>query len=145
MEGKDSTQNSKIDIQNEVITFALIPLPPPALSKSLRSICKVDTSYQMSTGFLIKFFKGEEEFFSLMTNEHSITKELIEQRKRITIYYDSESLVKEIQLNPNQRFIKEFKTDINIDATVIEIIPKDKIENNYFLLPFWNIWIYLMN
>ena len=135
MEGKDSTQNSKIDIQNEVITFALIPLPPPALSKSLRSICKIAISSKISSGFFIKFFKGEEEFFSLMTNEHSITKELIEQRKTITIYYDSESIVKEIQLNPNERFIKEFNTDINIDATVIEIIPKDNIEKNYFLLP----------
>ena len=70
-----------------------------------------------------------------MTNEHIITKEIIKQRKTITIYYDSESIVKEIDLNPDERFIKEFKTELNIDATFIEIIPKDKIEKNYFLLP----------
>ena len=137
MEDKDKTQNSKKDIQNEGINAEspIIQLPPPTLLKPLRSICKIDTSSQISSGFLIKFFKGEEEFFCLMTNEHIITKELIKQRKTITIYYDSESIVKEIQLNPNERFIKEFTTDINIDATVIEIIPKDNIEKNYFLLP----------
>ena len=69
-----------------------------------------------------------------MTNEHIITKELIKQRKTITIYYDSD-IAKEIDLNPDKRFIKEFKTELNIDATFIEIIPKDKIEKNYFLLP----------
>ena len=51
-----------------------------------KSICKIEykigTSINLSSGFLIKFFKGEKDFFCLMTNEHVITKELINQKKQ---------------------------------------------------------------
>ena len=136
MEGDDNSKIHKNDIQNEGITknSTIIQLPPPILLKPLKSICKIVTPKHFSSGFLIKFFKGDKDFFGLLTNEHIITKELIKQRKTITIYYDSD-IAKEIDLNPNERFIKEFKTELNIDATFIEIIPKDKIEKNYFLLP----------
>ena len=69
-----------------------------------------------------------------MTNEHVITKELIEQKKIISLYYDSESKMKEIELNTKERLIKEF-TEIDIDITVVQILHKDNIENDYFLLP----------
>ena len=136
MGGDDNSKIHKNDIQNEGITknSTIIQLPPPILLKPLKSICKIVTPKHFSSGFLIKFFKGDKDFFGLLTNEHIITKELIKQRKTITIYYDSD-IAKEIDLNPDKRFIKEFKTELNIDATFIEIIPKDKIEKNYFLLP----------
>ena len=67
-----------------------------------------------------------------MTNEHIITNELIKERKTINVYYDYESKVKEINLNPEERFIKEFITDLNIDATIVEILSTDNIEKDYF-------------
>ena len=70
-----------------------------------------------------------------MTNEHIITRELIKERKTINVYYDYESKVKEIKLNPEERFIKEFSKDLNIDATLVEILSADDIEEDYFLLP----------
>ena len=109
--------------------------PPLTISRLSKSICKIVIKGKMSSGFLIKFFKGEEDFFCLMTNEHIITKELIKQKKLISIYYDNESKLKEIKLEPEERYIKEFREDINIDATIVEILPKDGIEKEFFLLP----------
>jgi len=76
-----------------------------------------------------------------MTNEHIIKKEMINQGIKINIYYDNEEKVKEIELNTDERFIKDF-TDIieekNIDATVIQILPTDKIDTKLFLIPSIN-------
>ena len=138
MEGEDKKQSK----ENKLIVYEgltkespLIQLPSLSILKPLKSICKIDTSNNISSGFFIKFFKDEKDFFCLMTNEHIITRELVKERKTINVYYDNESKVKEIKLNPDERFIKAFITDINIDATIIEILAKDNIEKDYFLLP----------
>ena len=55
-------------------------------------------------------------------------------KNSIDIYYDSQSKYKNIKLNPEERIIKDFK-DNKIDATVVEIISKDDISKDYFLLP----------
>ena len=101
---------------------------------ALKSICKISKLNKISFGFLIKFFKNDKDFYCLMTNEHIITQEMINKKEKITFYYDNDKIVKEIFLNSNERYIKDFK-DMNIDATVIEILPKDDIDKNYFLLP----------
>ena len=44
---------------------------------------------------------------------------------------------KEILLNSNERLIKNFN-DINIDVTLIQILPKDNTQNIYFLMPDMN-------
>ena len=69
-----------------------------------------------------------------MTNQHVIKREMIEQRKLIDIYYDSGDKLRTIQLNREERFIKDF-SDNQMDIIVIEIIPKDNILKDYFLLP----------
>ena len=74
--------------------------------KASKSVCKVITSKSIGSGFLIKFFKYQHAFFCLMTNEHVITKKLIEKKETIIFYYDSESKMKKIHLNPEERFIK---------------------------------------
>ena len=137
MEDKNNSKLSEEEIENQGLNkeFPLIKFPPLIILRLSKSICKIETKEQMSSGFLIKFFKGEEDFFCLMTNEHIITKELIKQKKLITIYYDNESKLKEIKLEPEKRYIKAFKDDIKIDATIVEILPKDGIEKEFFLLP----------
>jgi len=138
MEGKDNSKESNANSrENEGIRpgSTIIQLPSPSILKPLKSICKIDTSESISTGFFIKFFKGEKDFFCLMTNKHVITSKLIKERKTINVYYDYESKVKEIKLNPEERFIKEFNTELNIDVTVVEILSADDIEQDYFLLP----------
>ena len=114
----------------------------PYIAKVSKAMCKIETNKKISSGFLIKLFKGEKEFFCLMTNEHTITKEMIAKRSSFNFYYDSSDFQsKTIDLNPQERYIKYF-TNINIDVSIIEILPKDNIPKYYFLLP--NI-VYMYN
>ena len=82
---------------------------PSAIPKALKSLCKIETGNKMSSGFFIKFFKDEQDFFCLMTNEHIVTKKMIQKGKLINLYYDNEEKVKEIELDTSERFIKDFK------------------------------------
>ena len=53
------------------------------ISKTIKSLCKVITPKNIGSGFLIKFFKDQQDFFCLMTNEHVITKKLIKKKKQL--------------------------------------------------------------
>ena len=101
-----------------------------------QNLCKIFIFHnKRGSGFLIKLFKNSEPFYCLMTNEHVITKKCIKDRIKIEVYYNYEDEKIEISLNPEERFIKDFR-DYSIDATVIQILPEDNIQNDYFLLPF---------
>jgi len=93
----------------------------PSIEEVAKSLCEISINNNLSSGFFIQLFKREEKFFCLMTNEHVIKREMIEQKQKITILYEFEKKVKEIQLNPEERIIKYFK-GITIDITVIEIL-----------------------
>ena len=110
----------------------------PSIAIVSKSICRIETSDgSVSSGFLIKFFKGEENFFCLMTNQHVITKDMIKKKDTISFCYDNNNIkIKIICLNTNERYIKNFQDEnFGIDATVIEILPEDNIPTDYFLLP----------
>ena len=59
-----------------------------------------------------------------MTNEHVVTKSMIENENTIKVYYDNEKKKIEIKLNPNERIIEIF-TYLDIDLSVVEILFKD--------------------
>jgi hypothetical protein len=81
--------------QNLIPGSQLISVPKNIFQVS-RSICKIlAPNNVLGSGFLIKFFKGEENFFCLMSCEHVIKKELIEKKEKISFYYDNESKIKE--------------------------------------------------
>ena len=107
-----------------------------------KSLCFIQTPNTSGSGFLIKLFKGTQDFFCLMTCEHVIKKEMVNQRKTIIFFYDSiNAKLKEIILNPDERLIQDFRNlninemEYNLDAIAIEILPKDDIPKEYFLLP----------
>ena len=107
-----------------------------SIVEASKSICKIIVNPQkLSSGFLIKLFKDVQPFYCLMTNEHSVSKDMIKRKQIINVYYDNQNEVRKIELNPEERFIKDFR-DIKMDATVIEILPKDDIPKKYFLLPY---------
>ena len=105
---------------------------PVSISSVLKSLCKIETQYKKSSGFLIKFEAKEDEFYCLLTNEHIITKDLVEKKGIIKFIFECGTKEKEIKLDDKERYIKVFM-DINIDAIVIQILPKDEIEKDYFL------------
>ena len=61
------------------------------------SVCKIVFKNTKGTGFLIKLEKENKNLFCLMTNEHVITKEMIERNEIINIYYNNEN--KKININ----------------------------------------------
>ena len=129
-------EKKKGDIKNEVIISpeGLHSLDE-SIARAAKSICKIIVPpNEKSSGFLIQLFKDEKELYCLMTNEHVITKKMIEQKIKIDLYYDAQSKFRKIKLNPEERLIKDFR-DIQMDVTVIEILSKDDISKDYFLLP----------
>ena len=98
------------------------------------SICKIKINNNYGTGFLIKLNRNHNIFFFLMTNEHVLKREMIDNKERIEIRYDCESKGVNLTLDNTKRIIKDF-VNIDIDATIVEILPGDGIESNYFLEP----------
>ena len=65
MKGKDNSKESKNNLkekEGKPKGSAINQLPPPSILKPLKSICKIDTSENIATGFFIKFFNGEKDF-----------------------------------------------------------------------------------
>ena len=99
-----------------------------------KSICKIIVSNILGTGFFIKLNKINKPLYCLMTNEHVINQDMVTNKKRIKICYDNQHKNLEIILDKNERYIQDFLY-IGIDAIIVEILPKDKISNDLFLLP----------
>ena len=100
-----------------------------------KSICKILSNTKLGTGFFIKLYLEDKELFCLMTNHHVITKEMIDSKDIIDIKFNLEKEWKKIKLDSDKRFIIY---DVDIDITIVGIIPEDKIKNKYFLLPNLN-------
>ena len=96
-----------------------------------KSVCMVMTNEGNGTGFLLKTFKDNKELFFVITNEHVITKGMIEAKKKIIISYDKKNKTKEITLDKDKRFIKEYR-EKDLDTTLIEILKEDNIKEKYF-------------
>ena len=62
-----------------------------------------------------------------------ITKEDIKKDNNIFICYVKEKKAIEIKLNENERYFLDYNY-LNINAFVIEILPKDNINEKYFLI-----------
>ena len=108
------------------------------ISNVSKSICKIKIPTNIGTifgtGFLLKEYIAQELFYCLMTNEHVITKDIINKDTTVYIYYDNEFKMVNIKLDEKERYIKSFK-DIGLDITVVEILDKDNIYKDYFLSP----------
>ena len=68
-----------------------------------------------------------------MTNEHVVGEDLIKANGLINIKYHCENKSITISLNKSERLIQYYR---NYDISIIEILPKDSIDKNYFLLPY---------
>jgi V8-like Glu-specific endopeptidase len=98
----------------------------------------IDSSkISISTGFFIKLKIKEKSYHFLFTCEHSLKEEQIQSEITIFLYFGKakkERLLK-MRLDQKERFIKAYK---DLDITIIQILPKDNISEDKFLLPDFN-------
>ena len=133
--GLFSTKSSKVkddtDNQNNCI-------PKEIREKISQTIIRIKIGNTISTGFFMKMNFQEINRKFLLTCAHSITKENIESKITISIFYGKaeQETEKKIELD-NKRFIKCFIDD-DIDSTIIEILPEDEIPENKYLYPDLN-------
>ena len=103
-----------------------------------KATIKLDLNDGLGSGFFIKLERNNKEFYCIMTNEHVITKEHINKKEEILINYDNEKKFLIIKLDKKERIIESFKETLGLDITLVEILPKDKIDNSFFLTPNYN-------
>ena len=117
-------------------------IPEKSSEKLFNSIVRIDFTFNektfIGTGFFIKFNIKNKICHYLMTCHHIINKKFVEKKITITLYYGKFNEEKnfEIKLDNNERNIKYFEEPI--DVTLIEIIKKDKINEDKFLVPDLN-------
>ena len=114
-------------------------VPGKIIDKLSETIVRIEINKKISTGFFMKI-KFEEIFHNfLLTCAHSITQEEINSKLTISLFYGEKEkeIEKKIELDDNKRFIKSFDQK-NFDATIIEILPEDKIPENKYLYPDLN-------
>ena len=103
-----------------------------------KSICKIKSENsddnKIKIGFLIKLNKKDGPFYCLLTNEHIINENSIKTNEKIEINYDYENEKRIIILNDKERYIYEYNEN-DIYINIIEIINKDNINEDFFLLP----------
>ena len=102
------------------------------LHEVCKSICKIIYKNTFGTGFFVKLYKEGKELLCLMTNEHVLTKEMIESNVVIDVKYDYEKKWIQIKLDEKERYMNYNK---KMDISIVEIEPNDKIKEKYFLLP----------
>ena len=105
-------------------------------------ICKatikiVINSSKFGSGCFLKFKRNGKSFYCILTNQHVIEPCLVNNKDEITIRDDNEKKDFTIKLDKKERIIECFKDNdaLKIDATLIEIIEKDNIDDSYFLFP----------
>ena len=100
-----------------------------------KSICKINIETNSETilgiGCLLKFWIHQELYYFLISNEHIIKKDIINNNNIISLYFNGELITSNI--NNKKRYIKSF-IDNGCDISVIEIINEDNISKDYFLL-----------
>ena len=99
----------------------------------------IDNKTYIGSGFFLKFERNNNKmFYCLMTNEHVITPDFINKKIEILIKYENENHSLSLKLDREERIIILFKEVLDLDVTIIEIIPKDKIDDSNFLTPSLN-------
>ena len=99
-----------------------------------KSICNIVIAKAMGKGYLIKLQKKENPFYCLISSENVIKEKMVDLKRNITIFYNNEKEKIEITLDKDERFIRSYKY-LKINLIVVQILPKDNIGEEYFLLP----------
>ena len=121
--------------QNNMHQTHLSEFDPETLKELSKVICRIDIKTRegkkTDIGFFLKFLVDFEPNFFLITTDHIINNESINNNDIIYLYNEKLQTIN-IKLDKNKRYIKSFK-DNNLDITVVEILYEDKIPKEHFL------------
>ena len=130
--------NTNENTIKEVDTLHAKIIPESVSDRIYNSIVRIEIENSTGTGFFVKLNIKNKIINCLLTCHHVINQNFVDQNKTFYIYYGKKNneTRKEILLDDHIRFIKCFMKPI--DVTIIEIINKDKISEDKYLLPDLN-------
>ena len=134
MEYDENERRDEMIIKNTLLPGMANLIKMKDIIEVSKSICKIKYSNIVGTGFFIKLYKKDEPFYCLMSCEHVITEKMIDSGESIKVLYNNENDCLTINLYESERFIRNYRY-LNIDTTVIQILDKDNIKKDLFLLP----------
>ena len=118
--------NQALIVNSEIISIKNIDQRP---------ICKIIAFDQFGSGCFIELKRNNKPIFCLLTAAHVIKNNKINIfNKDIEVFYNNENNYLTINLNKDERFIRDYSF-MGIDAFLIEIIEKDNVDKNIFLKP----------
>ena len=134
-----STINTKENLECIVKNGGSAFVPEVIMDKLSEAVMRIELDNKICTAFLMKICLQKKEHNFILTCAHSISKEIIERKITIQIFYGKsyEEIEKKIKLDSNERFIKCFQ-DHEIDVTIIEVLPEDNIPEDNYLYPDLN-------
>ena len=112
-------------------------IPEHIIDKLRQTTIRIKLGNKNLTGFFLKINIEEKSHVLIITSALSITKENINSKIKISIFYGKQQTETKIKLDDNKRLIKCFIDD-DIDATIIEILPEDKIPGDKYMYPDLN-------
>ena len=122
-------------------------MPIKIVDKISDTIVRIELGKKISTGFFMKIQLEKKMHNFLLTCAHSIPQKNIDSKSTIQIFYEEnkkgkkQETEKQIKLDSEKRFMKSFKNlnnEVNLDVTIIEIIPEDSIPEDKYLYPDLN-------
>ena len=135
---KDITKTP--DYINEIDANYAAPISETAFDRIYNAVVRIEleNSKGKGTGFFIKIKIKEKSINFLFTNFNIIPQQLVDSKQLISIYYGKKNneIKKIIKLDIKDRFIKCFSEPK--DITIIEIIEKDGIPEDKYLIPDLN-------
>ena len=126
------------EIKNRECTISInqIDKIEPQSKKISKSFCKIKIETHCETifglGFLLKLYIEQECFYFIVSYEHVIKKDIINDNNIISMYFNNELKSSNLKSDQTKRYIKSF-IDIGLDITVIELLKEDNISQDYFL------------
>jgi V8-like Glu-specific endopeptidase len=124
-----------IDRTYELDTKHASHIPESVSDRLYDSIARIEKNSFYGTGFFLKIKIKEKIKYFFITCGHVITKNDINSEISFDIYYGKKNseIKKTIKIDSHQRFFAYFGG--KQDVTIIEILKKDKIPENKFLIP----------
>ena len=106
---------------------------PDKVLLSSRLFIEIENKDKIISGFLFKIPKQELEDFLyfFITPKENITKDMIEKKEDIKLYYENKKKFITITLNSEERIIQDL-SDIGMNLIVIELLPNNDEENIVF-------------